>query len=294
MRYGLMAIFSVLAFGQTPTETLELPKDPPMVASGETSRLVFHVSPLSVKGLLSQQTRDAVKAILKENGGARVIHLRAFVAGSGDLRRVPQIVSEIFTAKKMPLPSVSVVLAGSLASENAQVVIEAVSVGKKVVNPDGLIFAEASQLAGAIPLQVTCFVSSLDSAKSIAARFPSVPVNVVQMQRAPAGASEVCEAVGRGGSVKAPRLAFSGTQIAFGAGEKAAALAFQRLDRDLSAAGVGTGDLIETHVYSLSERMGELVRGIRAGPGPIEIIPSEGVASIDGSFAVDAVGAVRN
>ena len=73
------------------TQTLELPKDPPAVAVGETSRLVFHVSPLSAKGLLSQQTRDALKAILKANGGAPVIHLRAFVAGSGDVRRVPQI-----------------------------------------------------------------------------------------------------------------------------------------------------------------------------------------------------------
>ena len=78
---------------------------------------MFHISPLSGKGLLSQQTRDALKAILKANGGAPVIHLRAFVAGSGDLRRVPQIVSEVFTAKKMPLPSVSVVLAGGLPLE---------------------------------------------------------------------------------------------------------------------------------------------------------------------------------
>ena len=96
------------------TQTLDLPKDPPMVAVGESRRLVFHVSPLSAKGLLSQQTRDALKAILKANGGAPVIHIRAFVAGSGDLRRVPQIVSEVFTEKKLPLPSVSVVQAGGL------------------------------------------------------------------------------------------------------------------------------------------------------------------------------------
>src|SRR5271165_1881964 len=75
------------------TQTLELPKDPPAVAVGETRRLVFHVSALSGKGLLTQQTRDALKALVKENGGMPVVHLRAFVAGSGDIRRVPQIVS---------------------------------------------------------------------------------------------------------------------------------------------------------------------------------------------------------
>src|SRR5580693_4220434 len=109
------------------TQTLDLPKDPPMVAVGESRRLIFQISPLSAKGLLSQQTREALKAILKANGGMPVIHIRAFVAGSGDLRRVPQIVSEVFREKKLPLPSVSVVQAGGLPLENAQVVIEAVS-----------------------------------------------------------------------------------------------------------------------------------------------------------------------
>ena len=129
------------------TQTLELPKDPHGVAIGVTRRLVFHVSPLSRIGMLSQQTRDALKAILKDNGGAPVIHIRAFVAGSGDLRRVPQIVSEVFTEKKWPLPSVSVVQAGGLPLENAQVVLEAVSVAKKEVNPDGLMSAEAQTAA---------------------------------------------------------------------------------------------------------------------------------------------------
>ena len=296
MRFGLFVMLAVAAFaGKNPdeTQTLQLPKDPPMVTAGETGRLVFHKSPLSAKGLLSQQTRDALKAILKANGGAQVIHLRAFVAGSGDLRRVPQIVSEVFTAKKMPLPSVSVLLVGGLPLEDAQVAIESVSVGKKEVNPDGLSFADASQLSGAVLLQVTCFVSSLDNAGVIAARFPGAPVTVVQTQRAPVRTGEICEAVGRGGNVKAPRLAFTGTQVAFGADEKAAALAFQRLDRELAAAGSEVSDIIQTNVYSLSERTGELARRIRTTPGPIFVVPSEGVASLDGAFAVDAIATIR-
>src|ERR1700691_6140709 len=79
------------------TQTLPVLKDPPGAISAETARLVFHVSPLSSKGLLSQQVRDALKALLAENHNATVVKLRAFVAGSGDLRRVQQIVSEVFT-----------------------------------------------------------------------------------------------------------------------------------------------------------------------------------------------------
>src|SRR5262249_40278470 len=162
---------------------LDLPKDPPVVAVGETSRLTFHVSPLSARGLLSQQTRDALKAVLKENSGGQVVHIRAFVAGSGDARRVPQIVSEVFSDKKLALPSVSVVQVGGLPLENAQVALEVISSGKREVNPDGLVFipgqtmtspdgasatapllqksldAAAAKLNGAAPLAATCFVS---------------------------------------------------------------------------------------------------------------------------------------
>ena len=213
-----------------------------MVAIGETSRLIFQVSPLSAKGLLSQQTRDALKAILKANGGAPVVHIRAFVAGSGDLRRVPQIVSEVFGEKKMQLPSVSVVQAGGLPLENAQVAIEAVSVAKKEVNPDGLTFVEAqpaasleqaldrlaSRLSGKTALRVSCFVSAIGAAGAIAARFPSAAVDLVQTQREPAQPGASCEAMARGGDIKAAKLAFTGTRVAFGVDEKAATLAFQR------------------------------------------------------------------
>jgi|SRR5436190_4755998 len=41
------------------TQTLQLPKDLPTTVTGETRRLTFHVTPLSAKGLLSAQVRDA-------------------------------------------------------------------------------------------------------------------------------------------------------------------------------------------------------------------------------------------
>jgi enamine deaminase RidA (YjgF/YER057c/UK114 family) len=284
------------------TQVLELPKDPPIIAIGVTSRLVFHVSPLSAKGLLSQQTRDALKAILKANGGAPVIHIRAFVAGSGDLRRVPQIVSEVFTAKRMPLPSVSVVLAGSLPLEDAQIEIEAVSEArdaKKDVNPNGLTFTEAappdqliSRLAASTPLQVTCFVSSLDSANALAARFPSAAVDIVQTQRTPARTDTRCEAVARGGKIT-PHLAFTGTQVAFGSDQKAAALAYKRLDQELTTAGISPADILETHVYALSERLGTLALNTRNNLTALTVVAFEGVASLDGSFAIDYIAPVK-
>jgi enamine deaminase RidA (YjgF/YER057c/UK114 family) len=313
MRYRRVATLAVLSLAvvwaakkknpDDTTQTLDLPKDPPMVALGETRRLVFNVTPLSTKGLLSQQTRDALKAILKANGGAPVVHIRAFVAGSGDLRRVPQIVSEIFTEKKLPLPSVSVVQAGGLPLENAQVVIEAVSAGKKEVNPDGLMFVEAqpadslekaldqmaSRLGGAVPLRVSCFVSAMTSPVKITARFPSAAVDLVQTQRAPAHSEASCEAVAGGGNIKAAKLAFTGTQVAFGADEKAARLAFQRIDRDLSEAGGEPADIVATNIYPLSVPIGDLARKVRTTSGTMTVIPFEGIASVDGSFAIDAV-----
>ena len=265
---ALLVVFAGLAKKKNPddqTQTLALPPEPPMVATGQTSRLVFTVSPLSNKGLLSQQTRDALKAILKMTGNVPVIHIRALVAGSGDLRRVPQIVSEIFSEKHMPLPSVSVVQVGGLPMEGAQVVIEAVSEGRKDVNPDGLTLGVGTTpeqaLHGATPLMVTCFVNSMQ---------PMPAVNVVQMQRAPNRSENICEAVGRGGDVKAAKLAFTGTQIAIGDEQKA----FQRLSREL-----GDAQAIVTNVYALERRT---IKGAT-------VIPIESVASTDAALAVDEI-----
>src|SRR5262249_1910886 len=122
------------------TQTLELPKDPPTVITADVHRMVFRVTPLTAKGLLSAQTRDAVKALLKTTSGENVVRIRAFVAGTGDLRRVPQIVSEIFTDHKMALPVVSVVQAGGLPLNGAQVLLESISTSRKNETlPSGLL-----------------------------------------------------------------------------------------------------------------------------------------------------------
>ncbi len=212
------------------TQTLELPKDPPQAVVADASRLVFHVSALSARGLLSQQVRDALKDLQQRTRGAAIVKLRAFVAGSGDLRRVQTIVSETFTDRRQPLPALSVIQVGALPMVGAQVVLESTSVARKPANPHGLAFLSGQQeraaepLAPALPLversltnlgvavravgadaddvgRLTCYLSTLSDVNTVRAHamraFPRAAMNVVQVQRAPLGAVAECEAVAR-------------------------------------------------------------------------------------------------
>jgi len=212
------------------TQVLQLPKDPPSALTAETRRLVFHVTPLSAKGLLSQQTRDALRWLLRSTNGAAVVKVRAFVAGSGDLRRVRELVSETFTEHRLALPVLSVVQVGALPLEGAQVVMESTAVARKEVNDFGLVYisgqgasaggpldpvlplAEQSlarlgtavKAAGSEPAdvaRVTCFLSSLNQFAEVRhlveTRYSGAALNFVQVQRAPARAVAECEAVAR-------------------------------------------------------------------------------------------------
>ena len=223
------------------TQTLALPPDPPATVAADTSRLGFHVSPLSGKGLLSQQVRDALKALLRSSGGASIVKLRAFVAGSGDLRRVPAIVSETFTEKHLPLPAVSVIQIGALPMEGAQVAIESMAVAKKEMNPSGLVFVSgqaapsdtplvkvaalaqksaadlktALQAAGSGPadaLRVTCFCSTLDDYAAVRAvvepDYRHAALSFVQLQRSPFRSVVECEAVARASRKAQGRVQF--------------------------------------------------------------------------------------
>jgi enamine deaminase RidA (YjgF/YER057c/UK114 family) len=208
------------------TQTLPVLKDPPPAISAEPGRLTHQVSPLSNKGLLSQQTRDALKALSRSNNGGTIVKLRAFVAGTGDMRRVQSIVSEIFTDKKQPLPALSTIQVGALPMEGAQVVIEGVSMDKKPVNPKGVAFfsgARAADPAGAVSKldaaardaqvaandmqRVTCFLTSLDQVQgaraAVSRAFPMAAADFVQPLRLNADTSAVCEGAGRRGDAGA-------------------------------------------------------------------------------------------
>jgi hypothetical protein len=82
--------------------------------------------------------------------------------------------------------------------------------------------------------------------------------------------------------------------VAFGAEEKNASLAFQRLDRDLSEAGADAAAIVTTHVYPLSRPVAAMVRKIRPATAQMALLPFEGLASIDAGFAVDAVAVVSH
>jgi enamine deaminase RidA (YjgF/YER057c/UK114 family) len=241
--FGLVALACVAAIAAAPaadknkkkkkeeeTQTLQLPKELPSATVGETRRLTFHVTPLSSKGLLSAQIREALKALMKETGGNQVLKIRAFTAGSGDLRRVRDLVSEVFTDRKQSLPVLSLIQSGGLPLEGAQVVLEAIAAGKKEVSPFGLVFLSALPAVSANPLdavaplaaksleslrqtvktagseaadvvRITCFLSSLENVaatrKLVEAEYPHAAANYVQTQRAPNQALAACEAVAR-------------------------------------------------------------------------------------------------
>jgi len=212
------------------TQVLQLPKDPPAALTAETRKLVFQVTPLSAHGLLSQQTRDALKWLQHSINGATVVKLRAFVAGSGDLRRVRELVSETFTEHHQPLPVLSVIQVGALPMQAAQVVMEATAVARKPVNDYGLVYISGQGASGEGPLdpvlplaqkslariatavkaagsepddveRVTCFLSALDQYTDVhqllESGYPQAALNLVQVQRAPARAVAECEAVAR-------------------------------------------------------------------------------------------------
>jgi enamine deaminase RidA (YjgF/YER057c/UK114 family) len=212
------------------TQTLQLPKELPSSVAGDTRRLTFYVTPLSGKGLLTPQIHEALKALSHQAGSDTVLKIRAFVAGSGDVRRVRDLVSEVFSDRKQPLPALTLVRSGGLPMEGAQVVLEAVAASRKEVNPHGLALISAQVATSENPLdpvapltanslarllqavkaaasepsavtRVTCYLSSLEnlgaSREPVAQAFPHAALDFVQTERAPGQALAACEAVAR-------------------------------------------------------------------------------------------------
>jgi enamine deaminase RidA (YjgF/YER057c/UK114 family) len=201
------------------TQTLPVLPDPPPAVSADSTRLIFRSAPLSGKGLLSQQVREALKALIRDSRGASIIKIRAFVAGTGDMRRVQTILSEEFTERRQPIPALSTIQAGALPGEGVQVALEAIEAhNKKVMNPHGLTFIsgqagptirtsiehiETALGAARIPsknvLKTTCFLSALEghgsARQTLAEAFPAAALNIVQMQRLPVLPAVSCEAV---------------------------------------------------------------------------------------------------
>jgi len=99
------------------------------VTEADANRVIFEVTALRSEGLLSQQLREALKPLLRPD--RPLVKLRAFVAGTGDTRRVQALVSELATEKRVPLPALTVVQVGQLPRDGAQLVLEAGGPGQE-------------------------------------------------------------------------------------------------------------------------------------------------------------------
>jgi enamine deaminase RidA (YjgF/YER057c/UK114 family) len=313
---------------EPPTQVLPPLPDPPDAVSAETARLSFQLSPLSNKGLLSQQVRDALKALLHDNHGAEIVKLRAFVAGSGDLRRVQTIMVEEFTDRKLALPALSTIQVGGFPLTGAQVVIEATSVERREVNPGGLFFypamdakdgasgvADLSKRANGLEmLRATCYVSSLDDVpgtrSAAAAAFPGSTLDIVQTQRQSLEPFVACEGVARTpkgmpvspdarGFVLAPKIVLTGTKLVFRDGDDDIRLAFQRLGKAMEPLGATYKDVFWTGIYPLTRPVAAKIAALRpefvggaAAPASSPVL-FEGLPSTDATAAIEVMAAVK-
>jgi enamine deaminase RidA (YjgF/YER057c/UK114 family) len=243
-----------------------------------------------------------MRALLRGANGSTVVKLRAFVAGSGDLRRVQEIAGEVFGDRKLPLPALAVVQVGALPLEGAQVSIEATLESRREENPNGLVFIAAQpgdsvpaalnqvtavlRDAGGSPadvLRATCFVSMLDPAQP-PPTFGPAHVVVVQMQREPTRPNAACEAVARlektpaepvhilrnqagvaeAALVSAPRLVLSGIQLGFGKEDRDIDDALDRIEKGLATANATLSQAVFLHAYTMSRSLAEpLDAGLR-------------------------------
>ena len=175
---------------------------------------------------------------------------------------------------------------------------------------------------------MTCFLSSLDELSTartaIGSAFPSAVANYVQLQRLGLEPLAECEAVGRLDSaiaqpvvlsnpaglsvnpnysqvalVNAPKVVFSGTQMAFRDQDADVRLAFERLRKALDPLGVSYKDVFWSSVYPLTRSIAEKARNIRfefydrAKPPASTLLLFEGLPSLDATVAVDVVAAAR-
>jgi enamine deaminase RidA (YjgF/YER057c/UK114 family) len=310
-------------------QALEIIPDPPDAVFAEPGRLSFQVSPLSDRGLLSQQVHDALKALFRLNHGIPIVKVRAFVAGSGDLRRVKDIVAEDFTDKKQALPAVSTIQVGALPLAGAQVVIEAVSSEKKIVNPGGLAFVPAAGTANVVAavarmegamnsagvkaadvLRITCFMSSLEDVQAarsaVATAFPAAAANFVQMQRLGLERQVLCEGAARlpaapalaaaesgVARITSPKIVLTATQLVFRDQDSDFRLAYQRLAKTIAPLGASFKDVFWAGSYALTLPNAAKVQSIQWEFLDRAHPPAGTALQIEGLPSTDATAAIE-
>lgn len=226
---ALITCAAVVAAGQRDSKKYQAPKSQvqplptelPMAITADTETLDFHISPILKTGGLSAQIRQSLNELIRDTRGETIVKLRAFVAGTGDARRLQSETASVFGDHKLPLPVLTILQVGGLASESAQVVIEAMVSTHKTVNPYGLAFitgqygrnfadsldhliasAAAAHVSPDHMLSATCFTSAVASDYEnrralVQAAFPKAGINLIQALRDPATEATMCEAVGQ-------------------------------------------------------------------------------------------------
>jgi enamine deaminase RidA (YjgF/YER057c/UK114 family) len=269
-------------------QVLPLPRELPRAVSASTDSLTFKVTPLLTTGHLSSQIHDTLNELIRGTKGATIIKLRAFVAGAGDSRRVQQMVSDMFTDKKLPLPALTIVQVGALGKEAAAVVIEAIVSGRQPVNPDGLAFIarqsgatlpdalakmneaiSGAHLTAANVVSATCFTDRLAGydaeRQTLASAFPGAAINLVQALRDPIDTKTTCQAVAQlppGATlppsnrdnvafVTSPQIVFTGLQLSFGAYLDDADSALSRMQRDVQTVHADVRNTVLMNAFSL-------------------------------------------
>jgi hypothetical protein len=328
---ALIAGLSSLGKGQKKKQeqVLPLPPQPPMALRAETAMLDFHLSPLLKTGGLAAQIHASLTDLIRDTRGETIVKLRAFVAGSGDARRVQAEVAQIFTERKLPLPVLSVMQVGALGQESAKVVIEAVVATRRTLNPNGLAFFAGQSgnslsdslqaLKGAVAaakvspdqvLRVSCFTSHIESNErgggTVASLFPKAEINLVQALRDPPSDESTCEAVGQLSSpsadgpvvllrdhrttlVSSRQLVFTGLQLSFGSYLDDAHEAFVRLERASTAIDPQEAP-VQVNVFSLDPSGGSALRKTTAvPPSTFSVQTVEGLPSIDATAGIEAV-----
>jgi enamine deaminase RidA (YjgF/YER057c/UK114 family) len=312
---------------ELPNQALEPLPQPPLALPADGTRLSFLSAPLTNSGLLSQQTRDELKWMIAQAHGAQFVRIRAFVAGSGDLRRIPQLVSETFADRHLSLPVVVAVQVGALPLQGAQVQFDAILQQGRTVNPAGVSFtsfeAESGAAAQTKLMQMgshlergTCYVPTLQILEIAVPLLPPSSMKVgtgghlhledvawIQPQRVLNPTTTWCEVVASnsGPAIPSQPLVFSGAQLAFSYSEEDARLAYERLEKTLKNANSTLKNAVFLNFYPLSSQLAELAYHTGAPyldpahePAGVRKIVFEGLPSIDGSFAIEAVATVSN
>ena len=306
-----------------------LPPEPPSALATETDTLDFHISSLLKTGGLAAQIRQSLNDLIRDTKGETIVKLRAFVAGSGDARRVQALVTDLFTEHKLALPVLSILQVGALGQESAQVVIEAVVSTRRTVNPNGLVFffgqrasnfdkalrqlkedTEAASVDADHVLTCTCFTSHIDSYETLSSKiralFAHVEFNVVQAVRDPVTEATTCQAIAQLTSaaadgpvvvmdfahatlVRSPQLIFTGMQLTFGNYLDDAHEAFSRLQRT-AAALRPVETPVQVNAFAIDPYSASALKKTVSLPSATFTVQTiEGLPAIDATAGIEAV-----